>query len=98
MTDETKKLFDAPYKVYETRNGYNVIYTNKVLPQLCWTTDKKDANRISHLHELYDALMYLVVNYCHEAFLSCDECRLCPDQNCKGRKWVELMRKVRDVE
>lgn len=45
MTDETKKLFDAPYKVYETRNGYNVICTNKVLPQLCWTTDKKDAER-----------------------------------------------------
>lgn len=98
MTDETKKLFDAPYKVVETRNGYNVICTNKLIPQLCWTTGEKDANRLARLPELYDALMYLVVNYCHEAFLSCDECRLCPDQNCKGRKWVELLRKVRDGE
>lgn len=60
--------------------------------------DEKDANRIARLPELYEALMYLVVNYCHEAFLSCDECRLCPDKNCKGRKWVELLRKVRDGE
>ena len=56
MTEETAQIFDAPYKVYETRNGYNVICTNKVLPQLCWTTDKKDANRIARLPELYDAL------------------------------------------
>ena len=95
MTNETKQLFDAPYKVVETRNGYNVICTNKVLPQLCWTTDKKDANRISHLPELYDALMYFVVNYCHSAFISNDECRLCPDKKCKGRVAVELLRKVR---
>lgn len=98
MTDETKKLFDAPYKVYETRNGYNVICTNKVLPQLCWTTDKKDANRLARLPELYDALMEAAVKYCPDAFFANDECRLCPDKKCIGRKWIELLRKVRDGE
>ena len=96
MTEETAQLFDAPYKVYETRNGYNVICTNKVLPQLCWTTDKKDANRILHLPELYDALMYFVVNECPHAFISNDECRLCPDKKCKTREIIELLKKVRD--
>ena len=96
MTEETAQIFDAPYKVYETRNGYNVICTNKVLPQLCWTTDKKDANRISHLPELYDKLMWAVVQQCPDAFLTLDECRLCPDKKCKYREIVELLRKVRD--
>ena len=96
MTEETAQIFDAPYKVYETRNGYNVICTNKVLPQLCWTTDKKDANRISHLPELYDALMHFVVNDCPHAFISNDECRLCPNKKCKTREIIELLRKVRD--
>lgn len=44
-----------------------------------------DGNRLARLPELYDALMYFVVNYCHSAFISNDECRLCPDKKCKGR-------------
>jgi len=96
MTEETKRIFDAPYKVYETRNGYNVICTNKVLPQLCWTTDKKDANRLASLPELYDKLMWAVVQKCPDAFLTLDECRLCPDKKCKYREIVKLLKKVRD--
>lgn len=98
MTEETKQIFDAPYKVVETRNGYNVICTNKLIPQLCWTTGEKDANRIAHLPELYDALMWAIVQYCPDAFLSLDECRLCGEKKCKGRVAVELLRKVRDGE
>jgi len=96
MTEETAQIFDAPYKVYETRNGYNVICTNKVLPQLCWTTDKKDANRLASLPELYDKLMWAVVQKCPDAFLTLDECRLCPDKKCKYREIVKLLKKVRD--
>ena len=66
MTDETKKLFEAPYKVCETRNGYNVICTNKLIPQLCWTTGENDANRLARLPELYDALMETVYYKCFE--------------------------------
>ena len=94
MTDETKKLFDAPWRIHKTYPNF-VMNSNNLIVAEC---RQKTANRIARLPELYDALMYLVVNYCHEAFLSCDECRLCPDQNCKGRKWVELLRKVRDGE
>jgi len=98
MTDETKKLFDAPYKVYETRNGYNVICTNKVLPQLCWTTDKKDANHISHLPELYDALVEAAVKYCPELGSNFDSCNFCSVKKCEVREWVKLLKKVRDGE
>ena len=108
MTDETKKLFDAPYKVYETRNGYNVICTNKVLPQLCWTTDKKDANRISHLPELYDACVEAVYHRCfdcmggfrHDIGLTSEDLLNdgCPKKsnNCFFLKTLDLLRKVRD--
>ena len=104
MTDETKKLFDAPYKVCETRNGYNVICTNKVLPQLCWTTDKKDANRISHLPELYDALFDSVLRICSTCIGSNlsdtpldDIGRYCR-ANCSVHKYTALLKKARDGE
>ena len=107
MTDETKKLFDAPYKVYETRNGYNVICTNQVLSQLCWTTDKKDANRIAHLPELYEELKSSCYDFCWSCLATlgidpptADELveNLCPRKpNCCGynNRW-KLLRKVRD--
>jgi hypothetical protein len=110
MTDETKELFDAPYKVYETRNGYNVICTNKVLPQLCWTTGKKDANRLARLPELYDALANAVRDACQDCvdqvydhptgYDPVKQGCLFKDKNCceMCRSWIELLRKVRDGE
>jgi hypothetical protein len=109
MTDETKRIFDAPYKVVETRNGYNVICTNKVLPQLCWTTDKKDANRLARLPELYDALMeaknemFIILN--EWALGKSEVDYLASYRERKGKnnyeffnEIQELLRKVRDGE
>ena len=52
MTEYTKKLFNAPWKVYPLdyvgdAEGY----------QLCSAVDEITAKRIEHLPELYDALM-----------------------------------------
>ena len=97
MTDETKKLFDAPWAIEEEAplvwycviDSKDSVVANDV-------RDQKTVNRLARLPELYDALMYFVVNDCPHAFISNDECRLCPDKKCKTREAVELLRKVRD--
>lgn len=97
MTDETKKLFDAPWRAIEHHydNWFSII--DSVGFELARDIPyKEDANRISRLPELYDALMYFVVNDCPHAFISNDECRLCPDKKYKTREAVDLLRKVRD--
>ena len=91
MTDETKKLFDAPwqcecFELYD-KDGHSIAQNIDTEENSC---------RLSHLPELYDALMYFVVNDCPHAFVSNDECRLCPNKKCKTREAVELLRKVRD--
>ena len=106
MTDETKELFDAPYKVVETRNGYNVICTNKLIPQLCWTTGEKDAARIARLPELYDTLMVAARVYCPYASFDCHSEEECPHiqirtgiaKRCVALGWLALLKKVRDGE
>ena len=94
MTNETKQLFDAPWEEgYDSDTGET------------WITDKNGRHvadisrhgmRIACLPELYDLLMSFVVNDCPHAFISNDECRLCPDKKCKTREAVELLQKVRD--
>lgn len=107
MTDTTKQLFDAPWRVDKVdfkSDMYGVgstiirIFNKNEELITAYIPDEKTANRISHLPELYDALMHFVVNDCPHAFISNDECRLCPDKKCIGRKWVSLLRKVRDGE
>lgn len=93
MTEETKKLFDAPWEATDAdfvvdNDGY----------WICSCESPETANRLARLPELYDALMEAAVNYCPDAFFANDECRLCPDKKCIGRKWIELLRKVRDGE
>ena len=102
MTDETKKLFSAPWEarivivMSKVGDEIRVVDARKYPVATC---DKmEDAARIARLPELYDALMYFVVNDCPHAFISNDECRLCPDKECKTREAVELLRKVRDGE
>ena len=97
MTEETKKLFDAPWRAIEHDydNWFSII--DSVGFELARDIPyKEDANRIALLPELYDALMEAAVKYCPDAFFANDECRLCPDKKCIGRKWIELLRKVRD--
>lgn len=94
MTEETKKLFQAPWTVDGglIRDCYDrMLFSTRVCRNM-------DTKRMSHMPELYDALMEAAVKYCPDAFFANDECRLCPDKKCIGRKWIKLLRKVRDGE
>ena len=91
MTDETKKLFDAPWKVDELKFIQNAKHK-----YLAFGDEKEVVNRLARLPELYDKLMWAVVQHCPDAFLTLDECRLCPDKKCKYREIIELLWKVRN--
>ena len=93
---ETKNLFDAPWYVFSSSDDEITVIENESGRVLAELYDVKTANRLALLPELYDALMHYVVNDCPHAFISNDECRLCPDKKCKTREAVELLRKVRD--
>ena len=97
MTDETKRIFDAPWEVCLEKRGsfYRpcICSSDTKIASVC---TKENANRFVRLPELYDKLMWAVVQHCPDAFLALDECRLCPDKKCKYREIVELLRKVRD--
>ena len=97
MTEETKKLFDAPWIFcHGLQDGYGARdNTGNMVFEFAYP---QNARRLARLPELYEALMYFVVNDCPHAFISNDECRLCPDKKCKTREAVELLRKVRDGE
>lgn len=92
MTDETKRIFDAPWQIWG--DGCQVCDIRGTERAYC--EDIKDSARFARLPELYNALMHFVVNDCPHAFISNDECRLCPDKKCKTREAVDLLRKVRD--
>ena len=92
MTEETKKLFDAPWQI--CGDGCQVCDTRGTERVHC--DDIKDSARYAHLPELYDKLMWSVVQKCPDAFLALDECRLCADKKCEYREIVELLRKVKD--
>ena len=93
MTNETKKLFSAPWKTMPEDHGI-VQDVNGAAVAKC--VSPAVANAFSSLPELYDKLMWAVVQKCPDAFLALDECRLCVDKKCKYREIVELLRKVRD--
>ena len=97
MNEETKKLFDAPWAIEEEAPlAWYCVIDSKDSVVANDVRDQKTVNRLARLPELYDALMYFVVNDCPHAFISNDECRLCPDKKCKTREAVELLKKVRD--
>ena len=99
MTNETKRIFDAPWEVADDKDEqgrYMTIDNNMAC--VAKESTLKDANRHASLPELYDKLMWAVVQYCPDAFLTLDECRLCHDKKCKYREIIELLRKVRNGE
>ena len=105
MTDETKRLFDAPWKAVEDKDNdfpfmhhVNVCTNNGAGHVIAYDCIGDDGNRLAHLPELYDALMDAAVQLYPDAFLSNDKCRLCFKAQCKGREWIELLRKVRAGE
>ena len=104
MTDETKNLFNAPWEWVEEpdclwiqdANGKTVFAEWEVYGEEKHKPIRENMNRVCYMPELYDALMGYVVNDRPHAFISNDECRLCPDKKCKTREAVELLRKVRE--
>ena len=114
MTDETKKLFDAPWEVCLEKRGsfYRpcVVSSDTKIASVC---TKENANRIAHLPELYDALQTVAYENCHMCLYrhvervsempSPDDmaktgCQISDYPHCPNKTWWELLRKVRDGE
>ena len=105
MTNETKELFDAPWKAYPLDD---VGDANGNFVCACETTE--NANRIARLPELYDALMETIYYKCFECMgglrhnidLTQEDVieNGCPKQNksnvCIYVKHIELLKKVRE--
>ena len=110
MTDETKKLFDAPWAVDEKPSEtfgevFDVMDEDLYLHYArCY--DEKTANRLARLPELYDALMEAARNQCCHCLvdeivpMNEDLIEECPKhiENCFCRQWWKLLKKVRDGE
>lgn len=97
MTNETKKLFDTPWAIEEeVPLAWYCVIDSKDSVVANDVRDQKTVNRLARLPELYDKLMWAVVQKCPDAFLALDECRLCPDKKCKYREIIDLLRKVRE--
>ena len=66
MTDETKKIFNAPWqKSFQDWETYKeiTIYDSKNQP-VCLTRNKEMSNRIARLPELYDTLFEITIERC----------------------------------
>ena len=73
MTDETKKLFDAPWKVDKVDFKSDIFGVGSTILRIFDKTeglitarvlDEKNANRLARLPELYDALKEAAEEYC----------------------------------
>ena len=66
MTDETKKLFDAPWHVEVTEYDETIfsVLDNDGCYIATQVTNREDANRLARLPEMYDALMVAAYEPC----------------------------------
>ena len=111
MTDETKRIFDAPWKVDNLKFIQNAKHK-----YLALCDEKEIVNRLARLPELYDALVEAArhcCNLCH-TLSGQDEPKIedllkngCPKAQYKNRahvvscvamEWLDLLKKVRDGE
>ena len=67
MRDETKKLFDAPWETEFYENGDFFVKDN-MSRTLCQTDTQENMNRISHIPELYEALIDTNLDFCQKCF------------------------------
>lgn len=108
MTDETKKLFNAPWEVCLEKRGsfYRpcVVTSDTKIASVC---TKENANRLARLPELYDALVPHLSATCircrrrecdfdFETFVQNEGCGCCDDGI--FREHWKLLKKVRDGE
>ena len=110
MTEETKKLFDAPWHVFSSLDDEITVIEYEIGRVLAELDDVKTANRFSHLPELYDELnkqaYYRCVDCLRHTANTIDDIPLnkdmiehgCPKNrtDCGAFDVWELIRKVRD--
>ena len=105
MTEETKKLFDAPWHVAKDNFDYAISSaSNEPIVFDSGKDGEKNSKRIERLPELYDALHEAADGKCWScAGVNVDTVldKGCPkghNGDCYVAKWIELLRKVRDGE
>ena len=100
MTDETKKLFDAPWTLYGEQDDYSFVLQDASEDEIATIFTMVEANRIVRLPELYDALMEAAKSYCQAADFDCPKkyCAWASSRKCKALKWLDLLKKVREGE
>lgn len=105
MTEETKKLFaikffDTPWEIQPCAVGCDVVSSfNSIVEDrvfIAHVDSRETAHILSHLPELYDALMEACGEYCPNLKYDLNYCDNCGGENCKAEKWVELLRKVKE--
>ena len=99
MTEETRKLFNAPWRALPTTARSWAVYNSDGSRNIDYLS-KPDANRLARLPELYDALADATRHLCKDIRNNrepdCEKCFY--GKLCAVRSWIELMRKVRDGE
>ena len=110
MTDETKKLFDAPWAIEEEAHlVWYCVIDSKDSVVANDVRDQKTVNRLSHLPELYDALKESINDKCRKCINDTrrrgdksyinpyDFIELgCPyNRTCVTSDYLKLLRKVR---
>ena len=68
MRDETKQVFNAPW-ITEFIGDDGLYVSDNMARTLCQVDDQKTMNRISHIPELYEALVDTNLEYCQRCFL-----------------------------
>ena len=112
MTDETKKLFNAPWSSEEYEHGHGAWVVRRPEGYLiAENMAGQDANRLARLPELYDALVDMVSDHCFGCLLQAEKIdtptvslstfieKGCPlrSKTCDYDYWA-LIKKVRDGE
>ena len=105
MNDETKILFDAPWTGGMRKDRLSeeyVVVSDHNFTIAAHVDTKENANRLSRLPELYDALMEALEIICgipgEDACDHCSNASLDLGGPCRIREWRELLQKVRDGE
>lgn len=102
MTEETKKLFDAPWTIYGEPDDYSFVLQDASEDEIATIFTTDNAKRIARLPELYDALAEAAAGKCWSCAGESSETMLdhpCPkghDEDCYVAKWRELLKFVRD--
>jgi hypothetical protein len=93
VTDETQKLFNAPWTIYGEPDDYSFVIQNASEDEIATVFIPDEAKRISRLPELYDELQRMIHVECTNA---CERREPCDELCDVVRPAVELLKKVRE--